>query len=147
MDTTILDDNEALMESADVMAAADAASDLPDVPEEKSAQAREQEAVAAAEQEDESEVVFHRPYPMGDGKMVDRLDLSGLSNLTTKDGEYADRVLAKMDHAPQNKFADVLYCKHLAVRATGISLEFFNMLDLRDMLLIVARINYFFLYG
>lgn len=81
-----------------------------------------------------------------DGKKVSELDLSGLEDLTTTDAEYIERVMAKMNHHPINKFADTTYAKHIAMRVTGLPVEFFNALKWRDMRHIIARITVYFLY-
>lgn len=80
-----------------------------------------------------------------DGKKVSELDLSGLEDLTTTDAEYIERVMAKMNHHPINKFADTTYAKHIAMRVTGLPVEFFNALKWRDMRHIIARITVYFL--
>lgn len=81
------------------------------------------------------------------GKKIKVLDMSGLLDLRTVDLEYVDMVLAKMGHAPQNKYRDTTFQKHIAMRATGYSVEFFNMLSVRDMVMIGAKVYAFFLYG
>lgn len=81
-----------------------------------------------------------------DGKKISELDLSGLEDLTTTDGEYIERVMAKMNHHPINKFADTTYAKHIAMRVTGLPVEFFNALKWKDMKHIIDRITVYFLY-
>ena len=82
-----------------------------------------------------------------DGKTIDRINFEGLEELKTKDLEYADRVIARMNHAPDDKFTDVLWNRMIAVRATGLSGSFFNELSSRDMLGVVGVIRQFFLFG
>ncbi len=135
--------DEALMEHADVTAAAEKAA----FPAEEERQSDEEiERENPDESADSYIVQFRRTYIWKDEEIT-QLDMSGLEHLTTRDGEYVDRVLARLNHAPRNKFTDTLYCKHIAVRATGIAMDFFNMLDIRDMLLIVAKVNYYFLFS
>ena len=104
----------------------------------------------AAEEDDNYIVEFQNEYEYMSGlevKKIKSVDLSGLLELTCTDGEILDRILIKLNHRPQNRFTDTTYCKHVAAKVTGLPLEFFNTLKIRDMMLIVARINYFFLFG
>ena len=91
-------------------------------------------------------LILSKTYKM-DGKMIDRINFEGLEELKTKDLEYADRVIARMNHAPDDKFTDVLWNRMIAVRATGLSGSFFNELSSRDMLGVVGVIRQFFLFG
>lgn len=103
------------------------------------------------EQENPYLVEFARKYSWlnekGEMEEISTLDLSGLVDLTTIDGEYFDRVLIKLNHRPQNKFTDFTYCKHVAMHVTNRPAEFFNMLGIRDMMVVIALINHFFMYG
>ena len=58
-----------------------------------------------------------------------------------------DRLLIKIGHRPQNKFTDFTYCKYVAMHVTNRPAEFFNMLGIRDMMIVIALINHFFMYG
>lgn len=96
------------------------------------------------------EVIFDKEYEFdnGDGrKKYPSIDLSGLVDLTTVDGEVLDRILFKLGHAPLNKFKDTTYTKHVAMRVTGLPVEFFNMLSIRDMHKVTAMVYYYFLRG
>lgn len=106
---------------------------------------------AAEEGTDEEEEIpylaeFHKEYDF-DGKTYRSLDLSGITDLTTVDGEKFDRIMAKLGHSPENKFKDITYTKHVAMHVTGLSVEFFNMLNIRDMLEITAVVYRYFLLG
>lgn len=90
-------------------------------------------------------VPLSREYRIMD-KIVKEVDLSGLEDLTTLDAQEIDRVMAKMNYSPRNKFRDTLYTKHLAMRATGLPVEFFNMLNIKDMEAITSRVAIYFLY-
>lgn len=96
-------------------------------------------------------VEFSREYDWlndkGEMEKISSLDLSGLVDLTTIDGEYFDRLLIKIGHRPQNKFTDFTYCKYVAMHVTNRPAEFFNMLGIRDMMIVIALINHFFMYG
>jgi len=94
------------------------------------------------------EVIFDKEYEFdnGDGrKKYKSIDLSGLVDLTTVDGEVFDRILLKLRHAPANKFTDTTYTKHVAMRVTGLPAEFFNMLSIRDMQKVTATVYIYFL--
>lgn len=116
---------------------------------------REQETESSdtegGKEQDENvyEVKFRRTYDFDDGsgmKSYSSIDLSGLADLTTTDGEVFDRILAKQRHAPASKIKDTTYAKFVAMKVTGLPVEFFNMLDLRDMMDVTAVVAYHFLY-
>lgn len=95
------------------------------------------------------EVKFRKAYDFNDGsgmKSYSSIDLSGLADLTTIDGEVFDRILAKQRHTPASKIKDTIYTKFVAMKVTGLPVEFFDMLDLRDMMDVTAVIAYHFLY-
>lgn len=92
-------------------------------------------------------VKFKRPYKWDDEE-IKELDLSGLNNLTTIDAQEIERTMSRLNHTIQgSKFQDTLYCKHVAMRVTGKSADFFNMLRMVDMEEIKGRIMLFFIYG
>ena len=68
-----------------------------------------------------------------EGQKIDKVDLSGLEDLTTADAEYMDRVMAKMDYHPKQKYQDITYTKHIAMRVTNLPIEFFNSLRWKDL--------------
>lgn len=81
-----------------------------------------------------------------DGEEIREIDLSGLEDLTTADGEYVDRVMAKLNYHPRDKFRDITYTKHIAMRVTNLPIEFFNMLKWKDQQAITSRIGIYFLF-
>lgn len=81
-----------------------------------------------------------------DGKKIKEVDLSGLEDLTTLDAEYIDRVMNKLNYHPTNKYKDITYTKHIAMRVTNLPIEFFNGLKWKDMYAITARITVHFLF-
>jgi len=110
------------------------------------------EDVDSSDKEDNNQFIveFFREYEFDNGQEVTKyktIDLSGLLDLTTVDGERFDRILMKLGHYPPNKLADLTYCKHVAKHVTGLPVEFFNMLDIRDMMLVAGTVRNFFLYG
>lgn len=80
-----------------------------------------------------------------DGRQIREVDLSGLVDLTTADAQDVERVMNKMKHHPQNKFRDIMYTKHIAMKVTGLPVEFFNGLSWKDMEAVSARIAIYFL--
>ncbi len=91
-------------------------------------------------------IQLSKTYRLDDGTEVKEVDLSGLEDLTTADAEYVDRVMAKMNYSPKNKFKDITYTKHIAMRVTNLPIEFFNSLKWKDMESIASRITIYFLY-
>ena len=134
-----------ILERAEMDATVEQIRDEEDSPE-KSAEEQEAEAVNSIENEDMHVLVLSREYAF-DGKKVDRLDFSGLPELTTRDLEYADRIIARLQHDPADKYRDTLWAKYIAVRATEYPPEFFNSLNMRYMLGIVGTIRHYFLLG
>lgn len=90
-------------------------------------------------------IPLSKPYKL-DGETIKEVDLSGLEDLTTIDAQEVDGVMSKMKHHPQSKFTDTLYTKHVAMRATGLPIEFFNALSFKDMQNITARVSIYFLF-
>ena len=90
------------------------------------------------------EVELTREYDF-DGERIRKVDLSGLKELTTVDGTEIDQVMERMNHEPRNKFRDLTYTKHIAMRVTGLPVEFFNNLIWKDMERI-KRITLYFLF-
>lgn len=81
-----------------------------------------------------------------EGEKIKEIDLSGLEDLTTADGEYIDRVMAKLNYHPKSKFSDITYTKHIAMRVTNLPIEFFNNLKWKDQQMITSRITVYFLF-
>jgi hypothetical protein len=131
--------------SIDITAAADEVDTVENEPEDTTQEEIEKETI----EEDRNGkffVRFFQKYKYKD-KEIEGIDMSGLQDLTARDAQRVDRIMARLGHFPQNKFNDSVYAKHIAVIATGMSLEFFNDLQIRDMLLITAKVNSYFLFG
>ena len=79
-------------------------------------------------------------------KEIEQIDLSGLKDLTTIDAQELDKTMVRLNHQIVGyKFQDTVYCKHIAMRATGLSADFFNTLKWGDMEEIKSRIMLFFM--
>lgn len=89
-------------------------------------------------------VSLSREYDL-DGKKIKEIDLGGLEDLTTADAQEVDRVMERMRHHPQNKFRDIMYTKHIAMKVTKLPVEFFNGLLWKDMESVTSRIMIYFL--
>jgi hypothetical protein len=90
-------------------------------------------------------VKLSRTYSFN-GAEISEVDLGGLEDLTTADAEYVERVMSKLNYHPRDKFRDITYTKHIAMRVTGYPIEFFNMLKWKDMQGITSRIAIHFLF-
>ena len=89
-------------------------------------------------------VTLSKEYDLS-GKKIKEVDLGGLVDLTTADAQDIDRIMEKMRYYPQNKYRDIMYTKHIAMRVTGLPVEFFNHLSWKDMQTITSRITIYFL--
>ena len=111
------------------------------------------DSISAKKEEDPREeetnttfiIPLRKTYNFG-GKSIDSVDLSGLEKLTTIDAQEVDKVVDAMNWHPRNKFRDTIYLKHIAMRVTGLPVEFFNMLSWKDMNNICARETLYFLF-
>jgi hypothetical protein len=92
------------------------------------------------------QVRLSREYDFN-GKKISEIDLSGMENLTTVDAQEVDRSMAKAGHHPRVKYGDTLFSKLVAMRATGLPEDFFNLLRWKDMDEITSRVSAYFLFG
>lgn len=109
-----------------------------------------EEDATDGEDENRFRVDFFKEYEFDNDvekQKIKSIDLSGLLDLTTVDGEKFDRILVKLGYRPPNKFVDITYCKHVAMHVTNLPAEFFNMLSMRDMLQVVGAVHGYFLFG
>lgn len=91
-------------------------------------------------------VNFGREYDFG-GKTYESIDLSGLDNLSTIQLQRVDRICERMSVSMDDKLNDTVWCKYIAMSATGLPVEFFNQLKARDMMEINGVIRVFFTLG
>ena len=91
-------------------------------------------------------VKLSRAYDF-DGKSIDAVDLTGLEDLTTMDAQEVDQIVNRLGHTPSRKWKDTLYTKHVAVKASGLPVEFFNRLKWKDMENITSVVALHFLFG
>ena len=128
-----MEDLKKMNENAELEAAAD------------NAVKNEKDSIEKINRELSYEVELTREYDF-DGERIRKVDLSGLKELTTVDGTEIDQVMERMNHEPRNKFRDLTYKKHIAMRVTGLPVEFFNNLIWKDMERIKNRITLYFLF-
>ncbi|MFQ9567917.1 MAG: hypothetical protein ACLR03_04555 [Roseburia inulinivorans] len=128
-----MEDLKKMNENAELEAAAD------------NAVKNEEDSIEKINRELSYEVELTREYDF-DGERIRKVDLSGLKELTTVDGTEIDQVMERMNHEPRNKFRDLTYTKHIAMRVTGLPVEFFNNLIWKDMERIKNRITLYFLF-
>lgn len=107
--------------------------------------AKTEEDPKEAEKKQSFVIKLSKKYKI-DNVEIDSVDLSGLEKLTTMDAQEIDKVMDLMNWHPRNKFRDTLYLKHVAMRVTNLSVEFFNMLSWKDMNNIMARETLYFLF-
>lgn len=140
---------EDMIAEAELEASADNAASG-DLEDEAAQKAMEENGQGGKGEEKPYQVTFRREYTFGtetDTKIYRSIDLSGLLDLTTVDAERFDRIMAKLGHNPVNKFRDTTYTKHVAMHVTGLPVEFFNTLGIRDMLAVTAEVYNYFLFG
>lgn len=87
---------------------------------------------------------FEKTYKF-EGKEYDKIDLSGMRKMGTTDAQELDDVMRAMGRVLVNKFRDTMYCKHVAMRATSLPVEFFNMLSMKDINEVENVVQYYFL--
>lgn len=87
---------------------------------------------------------FEKTYKFEE-KEYDKIDLSGMRKMGTTDAQDLDDVMRAMGRVLVNKFRDTMYCKHVAMRATSLPVEFFNMLSMKDINEVENVVQYYFL--
>lgn len=115
-------------------------------PEEKGGEAAEGDS--GEESEGESDdldmyVKFSKPYVFEDDT-YNGIDMSCLENLTTDDLTEIEKKFYKQGIASFNPENTAVYAKIVAWKATGLPIEFFDQLPVRDMLKIKSRVVNFF---
>lgn len=88
-------------------------------------------------------VKFSKSYVFEDDT-YEGLDMSCLENLTTEDLTEIEKKFYKQGIASFNPENTAVYAKIVAWKATGLPIEFFNQLPVRDMLKIKSRVVNFF---
>ncbi len=98
------------------------------------------------EREDENMVVeLSKPYRLN-GKDIREVDLGTLADLTGADMLTINRMIRKRGNIDASPEFTLEYAFYAAMQATGLPLEFFHMLSMKDSMKIKTRVNYFLLY-
>ena len=90
--------------------------------------------------ENEYTVVFNKPYTF-EGETYDKIDLSGLDNLTAADMIAANKILDRT-----GSFTFLPEMSFIAAKATKLPVEFFNGLHPKEAVKVKNRVTAFF-YG
>lgn len=88
-------------------------------------------------------VKFSKPYTFEDDT-YDGLDMSCLENLTTRDLADIEKKFYRQGITSMTPENTVTYAKIVAQKATGLPIEFFEQLPLREMMKIKSRVVNFF---
>ena len=86
-----------------------------------------------------SYVKFAKPYRFEDD-VYDGVDLSGINNLTARDIESIERSYHKLGITSFNPENTASYAKIVAQKATGLPVEFFDQLPIKEMFKIKSRV-------
>ncbi len=95
--------------------------------------------------ENEYVVVFNKPYSFED-KTYEKVDLSGLDNLTAADMIAANRVLDRTGSFTFLPEMSLEYACIIAAKASNLPIEFFKGLHPREAVKVKNRVTAFF-YG
>lgn len=88
-------------------------------------------------------VKFSKPYVFEDDT-YEGIDMSGLEKLTADDLTDIEKKFYKLSIASFNPENTAAYAKIVAWKATGLPIEFFNCIPIKDMLKIKSRVVNFF---
>lgn len=88
-------------------------------------------------------VKFSKSYTFEDDT-YDGLDMSCLENLTTRDLADIEKKFYRQGITSMTPENTVTYAKIVAQKATGLPIEFFEQLPLREMMKIKSRVVNFF---
>lgn len=111
-------------------------------PEAKGSKA-EDDSVEDADDDVDMYVEFSKPYVFEDDTYRG-LDMSCLEELTTDDLTEIEKKFYKQGIASFNPENTATYAKIVAWKATGLPIEFFNQLPIKDMMKIKSRVVNFF---
>lgn len=95
--------------------------------------------------ENEYTVVFNKPYTF-EGETYDKIDLSGLDNLTAADMIAANNILDRTGSFTFLPEMSLEYACIIAAKATKLPVEFFKGLHPKEAVKVKNRVTVFF-YG
>ena len=91
-------------------------------------------------------VKLSKKYHFEDGD-IDTVNLAGLENLTADQAITAQKMLTKSGNVTTLLETNIEYCLIIASFASGLPLEFFKQLSLKDVTMIKNRVTGFFFSG
>ena len=94
-------------------------------------------------QEEELLVKFSKPYSF-EGQTYTEIDLSGMENLTTQDMVEAERYLNRTKVISSTPEMTIGYACSIAATASGMPVEFFERLPVREAVKVKACVVNFF---
>lgn len=103
---------------------------------------REDEAMDVAEY---MKVKLSKPYKL-DGKEVSEIDMGALEELTGADMLAIDRTMKRRGNTDASPEFTLEFAFFAAMQATGLPLEFFHGLSMKDSIKVKMRVNYFLMY-
>lgn len=102
-----------------------------------------EEKEAAVVEQKETDMVLSRAYKF-EGQTYEKLDLSGMEDLTAQDMIDASRYMRRIGFSNMDEEMDLPYALFMASRITGLPIEFFNALKPYDAIRIRGRMLRFF---
>lgn len=93
--------------------------------------------------ENEYVIVFNKPYTF-EGKVYEKIDLSGLDNLTAADMMAANKVLDRSGSISFLPEMSLQYAVIIASKATKLPVEFFNGMHPKEAVKVKNRVVSFF---
>ena len=84
--------------------------------------------------------------PEREDENIREVDLGTLADLTGADMLTINRMIRKRGNIDASPEFTLEYAFYAAMQATGLPLEFFHMLSMKDSMKIKTRVNYFLLY-
>lgn len=102
----------------------------------------EEEGMNAA---DFMDVKLSKPYKF-EGKEITELDLNKLEDLTGADMIAINRMMKKRGNTDASPELTMEFAFFAAMQATGLPLEFFYALSMKDSMKVKTRVNYFLVY-
>lgn len=116
--------------------------------EEKELMEQEEAMEIEAEEFDKAEFMvakFSKSY-LHDGQEIKEVDLNKLEELTGSDMIAIGRMMKKRGNIDVSPEMTLEFAFFAAMQATGLPLEFFYMLNMKDSMKIKNRVNYFLIY-
>lgn len=87
-------------------------------------------------------LMLKRPFEF-EGKKIDKIDLNGLEDLTGKTMRKIDKIFRSTGGTTFSKEVDSYYLQLVAMEATGLPLEFFDKLHVKDVTALELKVRNF----